>query len=273
MPLFMRSPQAVLVLILALPVASIAIARGLGLPPAQSILWYAGSAAVCIIAATLRLPALSSLPTPGQLIDEQATERILGTLEWVAAVVVDIAALLVAMFNQRAALLIVAAAIAWVALWSIPQLRRTRITSSFVIRCSPEAAFTFVSDLRNLPQWRHEVESMELLTPEPIGPGSRFRGRSKVPPDGSVFDGVEEIGEYEPNRRFTTWVSSGLHPNLDEFTFDPVDSGTLMTQRFDFEYSFTKAAVGGLFTAPYSKRLIIASRRSGEMRLKRILEV
>jgi hypothetical protein len=171
-----------------------------------------------------------------------------------------------------AAVIIVVVGIAWIAIWSIPQFRRTRIISAFAIRCSQKAVFTLMSDARNAPLWRHEYESVELLTPEPIGPGSRFHVRARIPPHGGMFDGVEEIIEYQPPRRFTGRVSSGVQPNFDEFTFDVVEGGTRVTQRFDFEYSFRMAARGALFSQPGKTRLILALRRAAERRLKLILE-
>jgi Polyketide cyclase / dehydrase and lipid transport len=171
-----------------------------------------------------------------------------------------------------AALLVVAVAMAWFAVWAIPQFRTTRITSAFVIRCSQESVFTLMSDARNTPLFRHEYESVELMTPEPIGPGSRFHVRARIPPTGRMVDGVEEILDYQPNRRFTGWMASGSRPNFDEFTFEVVDGGTRVTHRFDFEYSFTMAARGALFSQRSKTRLILAMRRASERRLKLILE-
>jgi hypothetical protein len=221
----------------------------------------------------VRLPAASSFSNLGRpLIDEPETERALRIVEQLAAAMVDIVALIVAPFSPTVSLLILAIAISWIAIWSIPQLRTTRITSSFDIRCGQGAAFTLISDARNLPLWRIEYESVELLTPEPIGPGSRFRERMRVPPKGHLFDAVDQIVDFEPNRRFTYWVSSSMRPNFDEWTFEAVDGGTRVTQRFDFEYSFTRAVMGELFSQPSMTRLILAGRRAGEIRLKQILE-
>lgn len=270
---FLRSPAVVLVLILALPVACIAAANALSLEPPQTQIWFGGWAVGCVVVALLRLPAASSLPKLDEtIIDEPANERVIRLGGLLAAVVVDFVALLVAPFWPTTTLLIVAVTIAWVALWSIPQLRRTRVTSTFVIRCGQKAVFTLMSDARNIRQWRHEYESVEMLTPEPIGPGSRFRVRTRLLPESVLFDGVEEIIDYEPDRRFTSWVASGLRPNFDEFTFEVVDGGTRVTQTFDFEYSFTLAVTGALFAQHRKTRRILAARQAGEIRLKQILE-
>jgi hypothetical protein len=270
---FLRSPAVVLFLILALPVACVAEANVLGLQPRPLRIWFWGWALACAVMGMLRLPTASSFPNLGQpAIDEPGTERALRVVEQLAAAMVDIVALIVAPFSPTATLLIVAVAISWIGLWSIPQVRRVRITSSFDIRCDQKAAFTLISDARNLPLWRDEYESVELVTPEPIGPFSRFRERMRVPPDGHLFDAVDQIVDFEPNRRFTYWVSSSVRPNFDEWTFDAVDGGTRVTQRFDFEYSFAIAVMGELFAQRQKNRLIMAGRRAGETRLKQILE-
>ena len=43
------------------------------------------------------------------------------------------------------------------------------------IDASPEAVFAFVADLANLPRWQSGIVSAELLTPGPVGTGSRAR--------------------------------------------------------------------------------------------------
>lgn len=43
------------------------------------------------------------------------------------------------------------------------------------IDASPAAVFDFVADLGNLPRWQSGIVSAELLTPGPVGPGSRAR--------------------------------------------------------------------------------------------------
>jgi hypothetical protein len=269
-----RLQAPILLLILALPVISIALAAGLGLRSHTLMRWYYLWFFVCgVPALVFAFLALSQTPKAGSPIDEAGQERYRTTIGLMSACFIAGLAVLVAVaLSPIAALAIVAPAIAWIALWSIPQFRRTRITSAFVIHCSQKAAFTFVSDARNNPLWRLEYQSVELLTPEPIGPGSRFQVRTRTSSKGRVYEAVEEIIGYEPNRRFTSWVSSGLHPNLDECTFDVVDGGTRVTQRFDFEYSFSMAAGGALFAQPRKNRLIMVGRRAGEIRLKQILE-
>jgi uncharacterized membrane protein len=169
-----------------------------------------------------------------------------------------------------AGVILIAVPAAWLAVWSIPRFRRTRFVSSFVVQRSPQVVFEFVSDLRNLPRWRTEVESVEMLTPKPIGPGSRFRQRGRVP-KGLEVVGVEQIVDFEPYRRMTSKAEFAL-PNLDEITFEPVGDSTRVTLRFDIELSFSSAATGGRFRQPGRNRQLMSLRNAGAERLKQILE-
>jgi len=49
-----------------------------------------------------------------------------------------------------------------------------RLTTTTRINCPPENVFDTLADLRNDTQWNSRVSRAELLSPEPIGLGSRF---------------------------------------------------------------------------------------------------
>jgi len=49
-----------------------------------------------------------------------------------------------------------------------------RVTTTTRINCPPEKVFDTLADLRNDTQWNSRVSRAELLSPEPIGQGSRF---------------------------------------------------------------------------------------------------
>jgi uncharacterized protein YndB with AHSA1/START domain len=49
-----------------------------------------------------------------------------------------------------------------------------RLTTTTRINCPPENVFDTLADLRNDTQWNRRVSRAELLSPEPIGLGSRF---------------------------------------------------------------------------------------------------
>jgi hypothetical protein len=51
------------------------------------------------------------------------------------------------------------------------------LTNSVVIRCVPEQAFDYLSDLRSELEWNPACQSMEKLSEGPIGVGTRYRAK------------------------------------------------------------------------------------------------
>ena len=183
-------------LILAIPAVAIAY-NALATPPGPLTQWLDFANWFVLRAAILFffIAVLQVWLMRGKAFDERAGERLHTTL----LLGFDLAIVSNALFDAQdlpaVGLLISAAWAAWLVTWSIPRFRRTRLVSSFEIRCSPEVAFSFVSDSRNLPRWRIECESVEMLTPEPIGPGSRFRQHGRLS-NGKEFVGIEQIVDF-----------------------------------------------------------------------------
>ena len=57
------------------------------------------------------------------------------------------------------------------------------IRNSVILRCSPEVAFDYLSDLRSELEWNPKCERMEKLTSGPPGLGTRYRAKWKGAPD------------------------------------------------------------------------------------------
>jgi len=206
-------------------------------------------------------------PFDAQSIERQLTTAVIGF-----ELAIDSFALLMAIASPVFGLLISACAAAWVLLWSQSRFRRITISSSYVIPRSPEVVFAFVSDFRNLPKYYPDVESVEMLTTPPIGPGTQFRTHARLP-DGREGVGVEQIVEYNPNRRFTSRAPFLPRPTLDEQTFEPVDGGTHVTHRFDHELSLASAMLGGRwYRLAAAKRFLLSRREAGQTRMKQLLE-
>ncbi|HSS95257.1 MAG TPA: SRPBCC family protein [Candidatus Dormibacteraeota bacterium] len=205
-------------------------------------------------------------------IDENANERIATTLLFGMAFGFDWFTFGQATIWPVVSLLATAVGIGWLLVWSSPRLRRTRFTISYVIHCPPNIVFPFISDQRNLPRWWSEYRSVEMLTPEPVGSGSRFRSHTLIPPDGKEFVGESEILEFEPNRRMTSHATSVSRPNQGEYTFDPFEAGTRVVYRFDLEHSYSNAALGVTLIRFASTRLLRTSHERAQARIKQILE-
>ena len=160
---------------------------------------------------------------------------------------------------------------AWLLFWSQPRFRGTSLSTSYVVKRTPDVVFAFVSDFRNEPRYYPDVLSVEMMTAAPIGAGTRFRSRVRLP-GGQKVEGVEEIVDFEPNRRLTTRVAATNRPNIDEFIFEPVEVGTRVTHRFDLELSLASAVIGGQLLQLGATSFLKSRRNAGELRLKTILE-
>jgi carbon monoxide dehydrogenase subunit G len=108
---------------------------------------------------------------------------------------------------------------------------------SIVINRPIEEVFAELSDLENNKKWRSGTVEAEKTSVGPIAIGTTYRMVNGA--FGRRMEGVAEVTEYEPNRRFVTKNRSGL-PIETERTFEPVEGGTKVT--------FTvKAELAGFF--------------------------
>ncbi|HXB03856.1 MAG TPA: SRPBCC family protein [Candidatus Angelobacter sp.] len=270
----LRSPAPIAFLILAIPVVAIAYTAAAGSQPRAQYRWFLLASEICVggFIVLLGIAALRSRSRRDKPLDERALERDLGTILLGVALAIDAFALLLAIASPAIGLAISAVAAAWVLLWSIPRLRRTRFTTSYEIHCSPEVVFAFIADKRNQTKWWSEYDSVELLTTEPIGRGARFREHGRTPPDGKEFVADDEILDFEPSRRMTSRVVTDLHPNGSEYTFDPIGSSTRVTYRFDFEHSLVGAALGARLLHFIATDLQKVSHERAQVRIRQILE-
>lgn len=190
----------------------------------------------------------------------------------IAAVALGAGVVVLARFGPILALLVVVGPPAlWILVWLPPWFRTRRITSSVVIQRSPEAVFSFVSDFRNLPRWFPNIEQVEMLTSGPIGPGTRFREQSRLP-SGKQFEGVDEIVEFEPNRRVTSHVITAKRPTLDVLTVEPEGAGARFAHGFGMEISFSAAFQGAMLSSDAIYRYMVARRQEASDRIKALLE-
>ncbi len=162
-------------------------------------------------------------------IDERATERLLKLGVYAAVLGVGGVALAIANVSTPGALALLGIVALWVVAWWPRWLRTFTVTSTVVIERDPATVFAFVSNLENEARFQPNVERVEKLTPGPIRAGTQFSARARLPASGGigerVFDGIDEIVDYEPNHRLTSRTASGSHFNLDVKTFVPVSNG------------------------------------------------
>jgi uncharacterized membrane protein len=92
------------------------------------------------------------------------------------------------------------------------------------IGAPPSTVIAFIADPANAPRWMKALEVAELITPGPIGPGSRFREVMSV--GGRQIEAICEVVELDPERRYA-WQSVSDGPTMygGGFTAVPVEGG------------------------------------------------
>jgi hypothetical protein len=79
-------------------------------------------------------------------------------------------------------------------------------TAHIYVALPPADVIGFIADPTNGSRWMEALEVAELITPGPIGPGSRFREVQSA--DGQRIETICEIVEFDPERRYA-WRSVG----------------------------------------------------------------
>jgi polyketide cyclase/dehydrase/lipid transport protein len=235
------------------------------------MLWLAVAAAGTITAGIFLRRAGPSQRGNQKVFDEAALGRqytfiLLGFLCLFLA-----AASILAITLPVASLVALGVLIVWVAIW-LPEATRTRTSGfEFAVSCSPEKAFDFVADRRHAPLYVNELEVSELLSELPIGVGSRFFQRVRLPE--ILMETEEVITEFDrPGKlayELTTRRKSG-----GTFKFSAQPSGTLI--RYDsYRVDALYGGWAGLLLHPGRQRAaeaIAHHRQAWSKRLKEILE-
>lgn len=196
-----------------------------------------------------------------------------------AAFLVGGVSLALAVISPNLALAVLLIAAGWVVYWAPQATRRYVLSSTVVINRDPGTVFAFVSDGTNAPKYQYTYDlTVEKLTKGPIGVGTRFGShvnlRAGIDPVRRNFarDGIEEILEFEPNRKLVSTVTSGRQDNRDETTFEEVPGGTRVTQRFEYLFSYSGAVLGARLRNRELDRRLQAKRVVHWNRAKEILE-
>jgi uncharacterized protein YndB with AHSA1/START domain len=212
--------------------------------------------------------------------NEAEVEQIFNVTAYAATITFASLSLPIALASPTLALVLLVAAALWVLFWWPAASRTFSLSSTVVIDRDPASVFAFVSDFRNSPKYYFMYDqTVETMTPGPIGRGTQFRAHvnfreDQVPGAGeaSSHDGVEEIVDFEPNRRLVSRVSSGRRPNLDTITFEEVASGTRVTHRLEYLRSYGAALYGMHLRNRATDWFMKANREAAWARAKQVLE-
>jgi len=161
-------------------------------------------------------------------------------------------------------------AMLWTLAWLPRRMRSISVRTSIVIQRETPTVFAFVTDSRNDPRYVPEVEAVEKITDGPIGLGTQFRSRMRLPK--GVLEGVEEITEYQPPDQMASRIVTAMRPNLGVLTFEAIPEGTRLKYRFDTEIAYGSALLNqGLMR--WLIQMDLRSRRKAVWaRLKKLME-
>jgi carbon monoxide dehydrogenase subunit G len=140
-----------------------------------------------------------------------------------------------------------------------------RIEGEIMINRPVEEVFDFVADVRNEPRYNPRMVRAEMLTPEPVGLGSRFRAEMRTKP--RPMEMTTEFTGYERPRRLALTSHLSTMEVRGGLTFDPVAGGTRMRWSWD-------VAPRGLLklATPVVARIGVRQERASWTGLKRLLE-
>lgn len=94
----------------------------------------------------------------------------------------------------------------------------------FVVRCTPEQAFDYLSDIRNELHWNPGTcQEAEMLTDGPVGKGTQFRAKWQGTPDLVV-----EITYFERPRIWRAHTAGSMESNF-EGKVEPHPDGAKVT--------------------------------------------
>ncbi|PZR99691.1 MAG: hypothetical protein DLM69_07155 [Candidatus Chloroheliales bacterium] len=125
-----------------------------------------------------------------------------------------------------------------------------RVSESAIIDHPPSEVFSAAADPHKQLEWDPAtLKSVEQLTPGPLRQGARYRGNFKG------FGVMEyEFVEFEPGRRFTHRTIMKMGEMRHTFTFEPVATGTRLTQEGQLNPNLLGWLMGPLMTRMLRKR-------------------
>lgn len=106
-----------------------------------------------------------------------------------------------------------------------------RMTGEVLVHRPVQDVFDFAADLRNEPRFNPRMRWAKKLSPGPIGVGTRFQQRMRMPGRGA--DVTSTIVGYEPPARLAVRSHLSWMDTEGALTFAPVPGGTQL--RWDWD--------------------------------------
>ncbi len=139
------------------------------------------------------------------------------------------------------------------------------VTVSGEVARPPEEVAGFAMNPENEPRWIGGIQSTRLLTPPPVGVGTEVERVASFL--GRRFSYVLKADEFEPGHHVVMSTVRGPFPMRVTYRFEPVPSGTRVTNR-------VQGDTGGFYrlAGPLMERAVKRSLTRDLATLKRLLE-
>jgi dehydrogenase/reductase SDR family member 12 len=121
-----------------------------------------------------------------------------------------------------------------------------------------ELAFAFVGDLRHAPRWDPQARSVAMITPGPVGLGTRFELVAALPVGRIVLP--YEIVEHVPTRRVVLEGRTSWLRYRDAITFEPEGAGTRIVYDAELELRSVLRLAAPLLPLAFSRIAEVATR-------------
>lgn len=99
------------------------------------------------------------------------------------------------------------------------------VTGTIRIEAPLEQVFDTAADTRNEPSFNPAMTQVELLTPESVGLGTRFRARMGK----TGMDMIVELTEFDRPHRLASVTTSSMMETFGTLSFTPDGDAALMT--------------------------------------------
>jgi uncharacterized membrane protein len=126
--------------------------------------------------------------------------------------------------------------------------------NSVTIARPVEDVFAVLSDVENASAWSENTFDEHLITPGPIGVGTRRRAKVKGP-FGRPVENEAEMVVFEPNRRMVIRLEIPRVTARIVIDYLPVEEGTRIDWASEFELPVVLRPLGGAFGRYYQRTM------------------
>jgi carbon monoxide dehydrogenase subunit G len=109
-----------------------------------------------------------------------------------------------------------------------------RFSNSIYIQRPRAEVFAFLATPENLPRWNHAIDAARLVTPEPLGVGSRIEQHRTEPRPATE---ELEVTEFSADRRLGLRGDLGPLHGVITYDLETADEGTHLTNAADLDAS------------------------------------